>query len=630
MKKKVESDYIQLSHERCNALGLSKKLKISKTILDESVLEEKIKKKIYLLTIAEVFMEQINDFYKDSNFFGIITDVDGCIISTMGNSNALAKAGELKMIPGAFMDEANIGTNAMSLVLTEGRPIQLSGEDHYIDAYKKWTCSAAPIYDVDGSLIGVIDITGYKEYMHPHTLGIVIAIANSIQKILEKDKINDEMLFEKKYSETIMDFIPAGILTSDLEGNIKSINDFGLDMFGFTQSELKRIHSWDLFDGWEKVLYDLKNGKPFVDEEVFVKSRKNKLQFSLNAYSLLDDKKVLREIILEFKDVKHVRKSANKIMGRRAIYTFDKIIGQNEKFMKCLNLAKKVADSSSTILITGESGTGKEIFAQSIQNHSRRKNESFVAVNCGAIPRNLIESELFGYEDGAFTGARKGGQPGKFEVADGGTLFLDEIGEMPFDMQTRLLRVIEEGVISRIGGSNDFGVNVRIIAATNKNLKLEVERGNFRKDLYYRLNVLPLRLPALKERKDDIHLFANYFMRKISKRLNKKPVEIKDVHLNNMISYSWPGNIREMENYIEHCINTEVIQPLEIKNVLSTTVIDEGVTGGHKETYNMSLAEMEKLHIDRVLKQSDGNITIAAKILGIGRNTLYRKLSKIS
>lgn len=224
--------------------------------------------------------------------------------------------------------------------------------------------------------------------------------------------------------------------------------------------------------------------------------------------------------------------------------------------------------------------------------------------------------------EGAFTGAKQGGQIGKFEIADGGTLFLDEIGEMPYELQTRLLRVIEEGVIRRVGGTDEIPIDVRIIAATNKNLREEVEKGNFRKDLYYRLNVLPIRLPPLRERKIDIPLFIDYFMDRKSRRLNKKEVIIKEEHMRLLMDYEWPGNIRELENFVELVINTEGV-PLTTGNKFE-------VATGRKD-YNVkdiTLDELEKAHILKVLKNNNENISKTAKILGIGRNTLYRKLEK--
>jgi len=348
------------------------------------------------------------------------------------------------------------------------------------------------------------------------------------------------------------------------------------------------------------------------------------LQFNLSAYPLLDNEQNLNYVIYVFNEVKNIRKLTNKIMKMQAIYTFDKIIGQNNEFVKTIEFAKKVADSKSTILLTGESGTGKEVFAQSIHNHSNRKNKTFVAINCGAIPKNLIESELFGYEEGAFTGAKKNGHPGKFEIADGGTIFLDEIGEMPLDMQTRLLRVIEEGTVSRIGGTKEIIVDARIIAATNRDLIDEVKTGNFRKDLFYRLNVLPLRLPSLRERKDDIPLLIDYFMNRISKRINRKKIEIPKDYLSTLVEYDWPGNIRELENHIELILNTESITNINKKSQHSI----QKDTFPEQDVSSLTLEDIEKSHIAKVLKSFDGNISNAAKALGIGRNTLYRKIDK--
>jgi Transcriptional regulator containing PAS, AAA-type ATPase, and DNA-binding domains len=327
-------------------------------------------------------------------------------------------------------------------------------------------------------------------------------------------------------------------------------------------------------------------------------------------------------------DEKIYRKSAEKLSSGHAIYTFDKIIGKDENFASIIEYSKKISDSTSTILITGESGTGKEVFAQAIHNCSSRRNMVFVAVNCGAIPSNLIESELLGYDDGAFTGAKKGGNAGKFEIADGGTIFLDEIGEMPLDTQVRLLRVIEEGIISRVGSSKQIPVNVRIIAATNKDLKEEMRIGNFRKDLFYRLNVIPICLPPLRDRKDDIPLLVDYYMNRISKKLNKKKFEINKIVMNKFLEYEWPGNIRELQNVVELIVNTEKI-PEDILQIYKDPVMaKKGIIESPIKIESMKLEDVEKNHIIKVLKSFSGNISLAAKAMGIGRNTLYRKMEK--
>lgn len=325
---------------------------------------------------------------------------------------------------------------------------------------------------------------------------------------------------------------------------------------------------------------------------------------------------------------KQYRKSLERLINNQAIYTFDKIIGIDTNFVKTVEYAKTVSDCGSTVLITGESGTGKEIFAQSIHNNSSRKDMPFIAVNCGAIPSNLIEAELFGYEEGAFTGAKKSGNIGKFEAADGGTIFLDEIGEMSLEMQVRLLRVIEEGVISRIGSSNQIPVNFRIIAATNKDLSVEVRRGNFRKDLYYRINVIPIYLPALRERKADIPILIDYYMNKICKKSNKEKQIINKTLMGKLIEYDWPGNIRELQNIIERMVNTRNVSEEIYKHLKSNIIDSENVIEVSVKFKDMRLETMEKKHILTVLKSYDGNVSLAANALGIGRNTLYRKMKK--
>lgn len=629
----INKDYIVRSHERCRKYNIELDRIFSTKIIRDHELFMKLEAKRELIVTAEPFMSQLYNFVKGSNFFAILTDEEGCILSVIGDDAILSEAFSIKMIPGAYMDEKSIGTNAMGTALTEGRPVQISGEEHFIKVYHRWTCSAALIRDAGGKIIGSLDLTGYSEYVHSHTLGMVVAAADAIEKMLKIKKYTEELSMAKIYTETIIDSITAGILTADLDGNIRTINQHVAYMFGYSSAEMKEMKIWNLFEGWERVKAVVSAKKTFMDEDVFVNARKNKLQFNLSTYPIIDSDGNLRNIIFVFKEVKKVRKLANKIMGRQAIYTFDKIIGRDENFLKVVEYAKKIADSRSNVLIMGESGTGKELFAQAMHNFSSRNEEPFIALNCGAIPRNLIESELFGYEEGAFTGAKSSGQAGKFEIADGGTIFLDEIGEMPLDMQTRLLRVIEEGTVSRIGSVKEIVVDVRVIAATNKDLKEEVTRGNFRKDLFYRLNVLPLRLPPLRERKNDILLLLQFFMERVSRKLNKRTVEIPEEVKERLLNYEWPGNVRELENLIELMVNTEAVPDSfdGMKRYYSerpeACFVEPAQNMDYKgDSKSLKLEFVEKLHILRVLDLYNRNISLSAKALGIGRNTLYRKM----
>ncbi|MEN6326133.1 MAG: sigma 54-interacting transcriptional regulator [Syntrophomonas sp.] len=634
----VKSDYVINSHERCRRYKVELDRIYSSKIIYGHELSKKLDEKRELIVTAELYMNQLCNFVKGSNFFPILTDEEGCILSVLGNESILSEASSLKMVPGAYMDERSIGTNSMGTALVEGKPVQVSGNEHYIREYKRWTCSAAPIRNARGEIIGCIDLTGYSKYVNSHTLGMVVAASNTIEKMLDIKRYAEELSMAKKLTETITDSIEAGILTSDLEGNIKTVNCYVADMFGYHPDEMKLMKIWDLLENWQHVKTAIINKQSFTDEDVFVNSRRNKSQFNLSAYPHFDGEQNLMNIVFVFKEVKKVRKIAKNIMGHQAIYTFDKIIGRDKNFVQIIDYAKKIADSKSNVLIMGESGTGKELFSQAIHNYSNRKDESFVALNCGAIPRNLIESELFGYEGGAFTGAKSTGQPGKFEIADGGTIFLDEIGEMPLDMQTGLLRVLEEGTVSRVGSVKEIVVDVRVIAATNKDLIEEVKNGNFRKDLFYRLNVLPVRLPPLRERKADIPLLSQFFMNRISMKLNKKSVNINERTMKSFLEYEWPGNVRELENIIELIINTESIPDSFIKADSYADAKAEAEVNQNESQQaaalkvmneNLKLEVVEVQHIMKVLDLYKGNITLAAQALGIGRNTIYRKIENI-
>jgi two-component system, NtrC family, response regulator len=306
-------------------------------------------------------------------------------------------------------------------------------------------------------------------------------------------------------------------------------------------------------------------------------------------------------------------------------YSFDKILGSSKEIKESILLAEKVAPADSTVLLEGETGTGKELFAQSIHNASKRKNKPFVAVNCSAFPKELLESELFGYKKGAFTGAISD-KKGLFEEANEGTLFLDEIGEMNFDLQAKLLRVLEEQTFTKIGDTKQLHVNVRIIAATNLDLLKEVQSEKFRADLYYRLSVFKIRLPALRERIEDVEAMAMYFIRFYSLKTNKQVNGMDTAFLAKLKRYDWPGNTRELKNVIErtviltdHEILTSDLLPYE----MFTPAMHPAT-----EDFEGSMEDLEKIHIRKILTLAKGNKTKAAERLGIGIPTLYRKMKR--
>lgn len=321
--------------------------------------------------------------------------------------------------------------------------------------------------------------------------------------------------------------------------------------------------------------------------------------------------------------------------GYRAKWNFKDLIGENRDFVRLKTMAEQLSHTVSTLLITGESGTGKELFAHAIHNSSRRRSHPFVRINCAALPENLLESELFGYEEGAFTGAKKGGKPGKFELAMGGTIFLDEIGDMALNMQTKLLSVLQEKVVERVGGTRPIYINVRVIAATNRNMEKMVHEGAFRQDLYYRLNVVRLSIPPLRERQDDIPLLVDKLIKKINMNLGSKVYKISSRAVELMQNYSWPGNIREMENLLERALTLAGMNHescLSIKH-FPVLVEEEHFTGEEGEIHDSAtlpdaVEKLEKQIILQAINKTDGNKVQTAKILGIHTSALYRKLSK--
>lgn len=614
---------IKNSHERCKKWGINVDQVYSRKILNEVELQKKIAINRELIVTSASYMEMLTEVTKEHEFFALLTDGEGCILNSIGNEKILSEAFAMKMVPGAFMDEKDMGTNAMSMVIRDRTPIKILGKDHFVKAYHKWGCCAAPIRDENKKIIGVLDLTGYAKHIQSHTLGMVMAAAAAIEDIMMTKQSNRLQDVTNKHIKTIFDQIPVALILSDVDGKIKMCNKKGLHMFGSRENKLKTSEMSELIEDWEEIRKSIYIGES-VSQEVNIYALRNSFKCNLTAIPIYNSQEDVIEIVYTFEEIgKNSVKSKKAAQNCRAFYTFDKIIGEDENFLKIVEYAKKISDSKSTILIMGESGTGKEVFAQSIHNYSSRIDGPFVALNCGAIPKQLIEAELFGYEDGAFTGAKKGGNIGNFEMADGGTIFLDEIGEMPIEMQTRLLRVVQEGTITRIGSSKPISVDIRIIAATNRDLKKEVEKGNFRKDLYYRLNVLPIYLPPLRQRKSDILLLAKHFFKSIGKRLNKPDIRIPEQYINNMLSHDWPGNIRELENVIELVINTESIPAHYFREECCD--MEPFI---ELKTECLNLDYVEKQHLIKVLKKYRANITHCSQVLNITRNTLYNKIKK--
>lgn len=445
--------------------------------------------------------------------------------------------------------------------------------------------------------------------------------------------------------QAIIDFAYEGIIATDSSGRITVVNPVAQKALKISGQQAlgKPLGSLLAYPALEKVL---KTGEPLLAEIQNIGEN----TMVLNCVPIVVDDRV-QGAVINFQDAAGIQKLENKI--RREIYSkgysakfrFTDIIGESPAIRKTVFYGKRFGTTDETVLITGESGVGKELFAQSIHNFSHRSHRSFVAINCAAIPSNLLESELFGYADGAFTGAKKGGKPGLFELAHKGTIFLDEIGDISIDLQARLLRVLQEREVMRLGDNKVLPVDVRVITATNRDLKTEVAVGRFREDLYFRLNVLLLTVPPLRQRREDILLIARNFLERCERGLSGEQISLLMSHLAPLQEFDWPGNVRELENVLRRFVvlSGEALELNESPEKLLREIIKQGsiessgmvhnASGANAENPGASISRLrammgdlqDNIILDEFLKNEQNKSELAKK-LGISRTTLWRKL----
>jgi len=445
-----------------------------------------------------------------------------------------------------------------------------------------------------------------------------------------------------------------GVILVDKDGKIKYINALNQRFFGIKLKNFKNKHITELIPN-SGLHITAKTGKEEIGKLLKIKGEdkivsripvryKNKVYGAIGKIIFRNTREI-EEILKEYYNLqKEVKKYKNHIASlHQAKYTFDDMIGTSEAFLEAKNFAKKIAKTDLTVVLLGESGTGKELFAHAIHLESLRRDGPFVKVNCASIPPELAESELFGYSEGAFTGALRTGKPGKFELADKGTIFLDEIGDLPLSLQAKLLRVLQEKEVERLGKSVPKKVDFRLICATNKDLRKMVEKNQFREDLYYRIFAVPIKIPPLRERKEDIEKLAYHFLGMLSEDTGIK--HISDEYLNILMKYDWPGNIRELKNVIELSIfrtEGDTLLPTSLPSYIIESIndVDEELTierekrkEAVKEDFVIrplkeELEEKEKEIIIKALKLTNGNKSQTAKLLGIHRTGLHKKLNK--
>ena len=582
-------------------------------ILPEEELNEILERKANLIDIADPVMENIFSIIRETSFSLVLTDENGVIIHVKENESIHKKHNSLRFIRGTTWDEKNVGANAIGTALAAETDIHMLGAEHFCKSHHPWTCSAALIRNSLGEIIGCLDISGSVEDDHIHTFGIVTYAA----KIIEKQM---DLTASYELIETAMDSVIDGLFVIDKNFRTTNANKKILEIFNADRGEFDSINIEKMFDDIDIKNKVFQNGESLRISDYTINFKNSKHECLLNISPTKISGRVTGAVFF-VKEAQQVRKVVSHIAGYKASYDFDSILTKNQGMVKIIKFAQKIAKTNSTVLIQGESGTGKELFAHSIHNYSRRSSGPFVAVNCAALPKDLVESELFGYEKGSFTGASREGKPGKFELANEGTIFLDEIGELPLEIQSKLLRVIENNKINRIGSRYERNIDVRIITATNRNLKEEIEQKSFREDLFFRLNVINIILPPLRERKEDIALLAKYFLNQLNEEssTSKKfsPNFIEHINKN-----QWRGNIRELRHYIQREFY-----------ISDDEYVRAGSSNGLKEEKeikieNSNLKDLQKIYIEEALKTEKGNVVKAAKRLNIGKSTVYRKIKK--
>ncbi|MEW4213600.1 sigma-54-dependent Fis family transcriptional regulator [Bacillus thuringiensis] len=585
---------ISESWHRCKQANVNPHMNKGQKILSSNIFQEQKKKSEIFLDIALPQIQNMRKTIDELQMMALLIDPDGYVLSLSGNKQTLKRAKHINFIEGVKWTEAAVGTNAIGTALEIEEAIMISGTEHYTVASHSWSCAAAPIHNDDGKLIGVLDFSCPIEFSHPYMLGMVTSIAHAIERECSIRVHQNELHLIHRFLD---------VIDSDEQVVICNHRDV---IVSASKSVRERINNWSRMKVEELMHHGLETKLEipvYSNERMIGKCMYLKENKQMNTYST-------------FTFIKGI--------------TFPGVTGTSRAFQHTLEEIKLVSPTDASVYVCGETGVGKEYVARAIHENSPRKDGPFIAVNCGSLPKELMESELFGYAEGAFTGARRQGYKGKFEQANGGTLFLDEIGEVPPEMQVALLRVLQERTITPIGSSKLVPVNIRIITATHKDLLRLVEEGKFRQDLYYRLHVYPLYVPSLIERKEDIPYFIQHFC----ERKNWNVVFPKSIY-NQFLQHTWPGNIRELVNVLERIYilsqGREICEK-QVDFLLQTMRGNQQQLELQVENKTEhTLHFREKIQRDSMieaLQKTNGNVSLAAKLLNVPRSTFYKRMQK--
>ncbi len=644
---------IDQSHERCATLGLSRFEQPDLSPLGRADLTVTRERNLRLHAHAAPVMEMLFEQIVQTQSMVVLCDATGTILHSIGDDDFLSRASKVALAPGVNWSEQAKGTNAIGTALVAETPTLVHADEHFMHANHFLTCSAAPILDPRGNILGVLDVTGDQRSYHQHTMALVRMSARMIENHWLSDDFRHVMRLHFHTRAEFIGTLMEGILAVTPDGKIVGANRSALDQLAMSGAAV-RMHSLPsllgttvgaLVEHFRSPLATPLIARTADNRQVHVMARFNFPAWHSTAGS--DGASDARPPSMPQRVAAAPRVAAAEPIGLAALTTGD------AQMAAIAAKVRRVIDRDIPILILGETGTGKELLARAIHQESQRARQPFIAVNCASIPDTLIESELFGYEEGAFTGARRKGAVGKILQADGGTLFLDEIGDMPIALQAHLLRVLQERQVVPLGASSSnkaVTVDIAIVCATHRNLREMIAAQTFREDLYYRLNGLAVRLPALRERSDLAALAERIVEREASRSLTLSS-EVAAL----LSRCPWPGNVRQLFNVLrtacvmaagertirrEHlpddflddidagggAVNVAALRRSETPAVAATTTGFEPAAPPVESTAGRSLDDIEIDAIRRALDAAGGNISEAAKRLGISRNTIYRKL----
>jgi transcriptional regulator of acetoin/glycerol metabolism len=634
---------IEESHRRSVAYGLTEDIKPEFIPLGCTDLSLLIEQNQLLHTHAVPVMETLYEQIFNTHNMVLLTDANGVIMHTLGDDDFIEKANRVALNPGVAWSEQSKGTNAIGTAIAEQKPMLVHAGEHYLRSNHFLTCSAAPILDYQGKVIGVLDVTGDQRSYHKHTMALVRMSAQMIENQLFLAAFHDVITLHFHPRPEFIGTLMEGIASFSPSGRFLSANRVGLFQLDLSLAALQS-HTFSslfglpvsgLFDHYRTAAPGLLNLSLNNGVRVYGRAQlhlpNNVFQHVTETSRKQDDATGLIQTSQPDANHRHAEQASRRPSGLRYLNTGDPQVAV------VIDKVQKVLGRDIPILVVGETGTGKELLAQAIHKDSPRGNGPFVAVNCSSIPETLIDSELFGYEDGAFTGARKKGSIGKILQANGGSLFLDEIGDMPLNLQARLLRVLQERMVTPLGSTKSIAVNVELICATNCNLRDMIARGEFREDLYYRINGLVVRLPPLRERTDLETVIEKIVAAESTDVRHTVSPEIMKLFK----KHSWPGNFRQLTNLLrtamvlagdeqeirrEH-LPDDFLDHIETAKIESTEKLE---SINHIDPSIVSDANLEEIKlsaIQKALNENDGNVSAAAKMLGVSRNTIYRKIT---